>query len=184
MTKHIFWFGDKIGELMIDGNAEIYRTVEDVINETNRVSYKMMDIESFSLKYLRHISRNGIQFTGWLWDGARPEKRATRESLNACEIRDEGVSLIDRNGVVYDIDVYSKFYQTREKCARANTSTIIMLDEDNGVEKERRDKFYKYVKHCCPGFEDKIEWERFNPEKSMSWNLSDQVMNFIKNKVV
>lgn len=180
IVKHIFWLGNKIGGLTVDRSAEIYMTAEDVITENNRVSYETISIESFSLRYLRHLSWDGIQFTGWIWDGARPERKATRECLSACEVRGDGVSLIDRHGNIYDIDKFSRFYQTREECMRANKPVIVMMDDEDKGDEGSRDMFYEYVKHHCPGFEDKIEWGRFVAEKGMPWNLSDQVMFFIQ----
>lgn len=51
-----------------------------------------------------------------------------------------------------------------------------MLDEEgDDFAKQKHDEFYAYVKHHCPGFEDKIEWEYFQAYKTMPWNLSQQV---------
>lgn len=51
-----------------------------------------------------------------------------------------------------------------------------MLDEEeDDFAKQKRDEFCEYVKHHCPGFEDKIEWEYFQAYKTMPWNLSQQV---------
>lgn len=53
---------------------------------------------------------------------------------------------------------------------------IVMLDEEgDDFAKQKHDEFYAYVKHYCPGFEDKIEWEYFQAYKTMPWNLSQQV---------
>lgn len=54
----------------------------------------------------------------------------------------------------------------------------VRLNEDfhgDDFAKQKHDEFYAYVKHHCPGFEDKIEWEYFQAYKTMPWNLSQQV---------
>lgn len=76
-TEHIFWFGSKLGEEKFKVSMPIYKTVEDAAQETNPVQYEVLNIESFSLKYLPYLVWDGIQFCGWLWDGSRPVKRAT-----------------------------------------------------------------------------------------------------------
>lgn len=48
-------------------------------------------------------------------------------------------------------------------------------EEGDDFAKQKHDEFYAYVKHHCPGFEDKIEWEYFQAYKTMPWNLSQQV---------
>lgn len=68
------------------------------------------------------------------------------------------------------------FNQTAKQCREANKPKIVMLDEEgDDFAKQKHDEFYAYVKHHCPGFEDKIEWEYFQAYKTMPWNLSQQV---------
>lgn len=63
-----------------------------------------------------------------------------------------------------------------KQCREANKPKIVMLDEEgDDFAKQKHDEFYAYVKHHCPGFEDKIEWEYFQAYKTMPWNLSQQV---------
>lgn len=85
-VEYIFWFGSKLGEGKIETSTSIYKTLEDAKREVNPIQHKILDIKSFSLRYLSCLIWDGIQFYGWLWDGSRPIKRSTRESLNACEI--------------------------------------------------------------------------------------------------
>lgn len=81
----------------------------------------------------------------------------------------------------YLTDSWLKEYcQTAEQCRKANKPKIVMLDEEeDDFAKQKRDEFYAYVKHHCPGFEDKIEWEYFQKNNTMPWNLSRQITNWI-----
>ena len=154
----------------------IYKTAEDAAQETNPVQYKVLNIESFSLKYLPYLVWDGIQFCGWLWDGSRPVKRATREPLRVCKIYGGKVTFVDYSGNEYYAEHFRRFYQTAKQCREANKPKIVMLDEEgDDFAKQKHDEFYAYVKHHCPGFEDKIEWEYFQAYKTMPWNLSQQV---------
>ena len=138
--------------------------------------YEMLNIESFSLRYLQHLVWDGVQFYGWLWDGSRPIKRATREYLKVCEIYGGEVTFSDNHKNKYDAEHFRRFYQTAEQCRAAHKPKIVMLDEEeDDFAKQKRDEFCEYVKHHCPGFEDKIEWEYFQAYKTMPWNLSQQV---------
>ena len=77
---------------------------------------------------------------------------------------------------IIDAEHFRRFYQTAEQCREANKPKIVMLDEEgDDFAKQKRDEFCEYVKHHCPGFEDKIEWEYFQAYKTMPWNLSQQV---------
>lgn len=67
---------------------------------------------------------------GWLWDGSRPIKRSTRESLNACEIYRDKIAFIDYHGNKYDAEYFQRFTQTAEQCRSANKPRIVMLDEE------------------------------------------------------
>ena len=69
-TEHIFWFGSKLGEEKFKASMPIYKTAEDAAKEANPIQYEMLNIESFSLRYLPHLVWDGIQFCGWLWDGS------------------------------------------------------------------------------------------------------------------
>lgn len=176
MVEYIFWFGSKLDENKINTNISLYKTAEDATWETNPILFETLDMESFSLRFLPHLIWNGIQFCGWLWDGSRPIKKATREPLRICEIRNENVVFIDYNGNIYDAEHFQRFYQTAEKCRKENKPKIVMLDEEeDDSAKQKRDEFYKYVKHHCPGFEDKIDWKCFREDNTMPWNLSQQV---------
>lgn len=175
-TEHIFWFGSKLGEEKFKVSMPIYKTAEDAAQETNPVQYEVLNIESFSLKYLPYLVWDGIQFCGWLWDGSRPVKRAAREPLRVCEIYGGEVTFVDYSGNEYDAEYFQRFYQTAEQCRAAHKPKIVMLDEEgDDFAKQKHDEFYAYVKHHCPGFEDKIEWEYFQAYKTMPWNLSQQV---------
>lgn len=144
------------------------------------IQYEMLNIESFSLRYLPHLVWDGIQFCGWLWDGSRPVKRATRELLRICKIYGGEVTFVDYSGNEYYAEHFRRFYQTAEQCRKANKPKIVMLDEEeDDFAKQKRDEFYAYVKHHCPGFEDKIEWEYFQKNNTMPWNLSRQITNWI-----
>lgn len=175
-TEHIFWFGSKLGEERITTRVSIYKTAEDAAQEINPVKCEILNIESFSLRYLSHIIWDGIQFYGWIWDGSRPVKRAVRESLRVCEIYGCEITFIDYHGNRYNIENFRRFYQTAAQCREANKPNIVMLDEEeDAFAAEKRDEFCEYVKHYCPGFEDKIEWKYFQAYKTMPWNLSQQV---------
>lgn len=180
VAEHIFWFGSKLGEEKFKVSMPIYKTAEDAAQEINPIQCEVLNIESFSLRYLSHLVWDGIQFWGWLWDGSRPVRRATRESLRVCEIYGGKVTFVDYNGNEYDAEHFRRFYQTAEECRAANRPNIIMLDkEEDDFAKQKRDEFYAYVKHHCPGFEDKIEWKHFQAYSTMPWNLSRQVTNWI-----
>lgn len=97
-VEYIFWFGSKLGEGKIETSTSIYKTLEDAKREVNPIQHKILDIKSFSLRYLSCLIWDGIQFYGWLWDGSRPIKRSTRESLNACEIYRDKIASIDYHG--------------------------------------------------------------------------------------
>lgn len=158
----------------------IYKTAEDAAKEADPIQYEMLNIESFSLRYLPHLVWDGIQFCGWLWDGSRPVKRATRELLRICKIYGGEVTFVDYSGNEYYAEHFRRFYQTAEQCRKANKPKIVMLDEEeDDFAKQKRDEFYAYVKHHCPGFEDKIEWEYFQKNNTMPWNLSRQITNWI-----
>lgn len=86
-------------------------------------------------------------------------------------IKDTGIC-----GNNVDTEHFRRFYQTSKQCREANKPKIVMLDEEgDDFAKQKHDEFYAYVKHHCPGFEDKIEWEYFQAYKTMPWNLSQQV---------
>ena len=137
----------------------------------------MLNIEPFSLRYLPHLIWDGIQFCGWLWDGSKPVQRATRESLRVCEIYGGEVVFIDYHGNKYNAEYFQRFYQTAEQCREANKPKIVTLDEEeDGSVKQKRNEFYEYVKYHCPSFEDKIDWENFQADNAMPWNLSQQII--------
>ena len=114
-TEHIFWFGSKLGEEKFKVSMPIYKTAEDAAQETNPVQYEVLNIESFSLKYLPYLVWDGIQFCGWLWDGSRPVKRATREPLRVCKIYGGKVTFVDYSGNEYYAEHFRRFYQTGPK---------------------------------------------------------------------
>lgn len=179
-TEHIFWFGSKLGEEKFKASMPIYKTAEDAAKEADPIQYEMLNIESFSLRYLPHLVWDGIQFCGWLWDGSRPVKRATRELLRICKIYGGEVTFVDYSGNEYYAEHFRRFYQTAEQCRKANKPKIVMLDEEeDDFAKQKRDEFYAYVKHHCPGFEDKIEWKYFQKNNTIPWNLSRQITNWI-----
>lgn len=128
-TEHIFWFGSKLGEEKFKVSMPIYKTAEDAAQETNPVQYEVLNIESFSLKYLPYIVWDGIQLCGWLWDGSRPVKRATREPLRVCKIYGGKVTFVDYSGNEYYAEHFRRFYQTAKQCREANKPKIVMLDE-------------------------------------------------------
>lgn len=182
VTEHVFWLGNKLGEEKITVRNRIYKTVEDAAKEINPVSCNCLDMQSFSQKYLSHFMWNGIQFSGWLWDGSRPVQRAPRESLKACEIYMGKLTFIDYPGNMYDAEHFQRFYQTAEMCRKDHTPSIAMLDdedEENFAEK-KREEFYEYVAHHCPGFEDKIDWMYFQNLDTMPNNLAEQVRVWTK----
>ena len=129
-TEHIFWFGSKLGEEKFKVSMPIYKTAEDAAQETNPVQYEVLNIESFSLKYLPYLVWDGIQFCGWLWDGSRPVKRATREPLRVCKIYGGKVTFVDYSGNEYYAEHFRRFYQTAKQCREANKPKIVMLDEE------------------------------------------------------
>lgn len=107
-----------------------YNDPIDAKREVNPIQHKILDIKSFSLRYLSCLIWDGIQFYGWLWDGSRPIKRSTRESLNACEIYRDKIAFIDYHGNKYDAEYFQRFTQTAEQCRSANKPRIVMLDEE------------------------------------------------------
>ena len=129
-VEYIFWFGSKLGEGKIETSTSIYKTLEDAKREVNPIQHKILDIKSFSLRYLSCLIWDGIQFYGWLWDGSRPIKRSTRESLNACEIYRDKIAFIDYHGNKYDAEYFQRFTQTADQCRSANKPRIVMLDEE------------------------------------------------------
>lgn len=178
ITEYIFWFGDKLGEEIITTRIPIYKTVEDAAQEINPVRCEVLDMQWFSLRYLSHFIWDGIQFYGWLWDGSRPIKRTPRERLKVVEIYEGEITFIDYDGNEYDAECFQRFYQTAESCREANKPKIVMLDEEGGFVKQKREDFYEYVKHHCPGFEDNIKWESFKADASMPWNLTEQIRSW------
>lgn len=141
-TEHIFWFGGKLGEEKFKASMPIYKTAEDAAQETNPVQYEVLNIESFSLRYLPHLVWDGIQFYGWLWDGSRPVNRATREPLRVCKIYGGEVTFVDCSGNEYDAEHFQRFYQTAEQCRAAHKPKIVMLDEEeDDFAKQKRDEY-------------------------------------------
>lgn len=104
--------------------------IEEMIADYKGRIYEMLNIESFSLRYLPHLVWDGIQFCGWLWDGSRPVKRATRELLRICKIYGGEVTFVDYSGNEYYAEHFRRFYQTAEQCRKANKPKIVMLDEE------------------------------------------------------
>lgn len=51
-VEYIFWFGSKLGEGKIETSTSIYKTLEDAKREVNPIQHKILDIKSFSLRYL------------------------------------------------------------------------------------------------------------------------------------
>lgn len=182
ITEHIFWFGNKLGEEKITVRNCIYKTVEDAAKETNSVPCNGLDMQRFSQKYLSHLIWNGIQFCGWLWDGSKPIQRVPRENLKACEIYMGELTFIDRHENMYDAKHFQRFYQTAEMCRKDHAPNIAMLDDEDeeDLAEKKREEFYKYVAHHCPGFEDKIDWEYFYNLRSMPENLAEQVRVWTK----
>lgn len=176
-TQHIFWLGNKQGEIEVASNISIYTTVQDATQERNAIALNKINIENFSKKYLLHLLWNGIQFSGWLWDGSRPICRTPRERLKGCVIHQGEIEFIDCQGNVYDANKFNRFYQTAEECRENNTPKIVMLDDEDDEEfaERKRDEFYEYVAHHCPGFENEIDWEYFYNLRPMSENLAEQV---------
>lgn len=78
---------------------------------------------------------------------------------------------------MYDANKFNRFYQTAEECRENNTPKIMMLDDEDDEEfaERKRDEFYEYVAHHCPGFENEIDWEYFYNLRPMSENLAEQV---------
>ena len=176
-TQHIFWLGNKQGEIEVASNISIYTTVQDATQERNAIALNKINIENFSKKYLLHLLWNGIQFSGWLWDGSRPICRTPRERLKGGVIHQGEIEFIDCQGNVYDANKFNRFYQTAEECRENNTPKIMMLDDEDDEEfaERKRDEFYEYVAHHCPGFENEIDWEYFYNLRPMSENLAEQV---------
>lgn len=130
-TQHIFWLGNKQGEIEVASNISIYTTVQDATQERNAIALNKINIENFSKKYLLHLLWNGIQFSGWLWDGSRPICRTPRERLKGCVIHQGEIEFIDCQGNVYDANKFNRFYQTAEECRENNTPKIMMLDDED-----------------------------------------------------
>lgn len=59
-TQHIFWLGNKQGEIEVASNISIYTTVQDATQERNAIALNKINIENFSKKYLLHLLWNGI----------------------------------------------------------------------------------------------------------------------------
>lgn len=123
-TQHIFWLGNKQGEIEVASNISIYTTVQDATQERNAIALNKINIENFSKKYLLHLLWNGIQFSGWLWDGSRPICRTPRERLKGCVIHQGEIEFIDCQGNVYDVNKFNRFYQTAEECRENNTPKL------------------------------------------------------------
>ena len=99
------------------------------------------------------------------------------ERLKGCVIHQGEIEFIDCQGNVYDANKFNRFYQTAEECRENNTPKIMMLDDEDDEEfaERKRDEFYEYVAHHCPGFENEIDWEYFYNLRPMSENLAEQV---------
>ena len=109
---------------------------------------------------------------GWFKTG----KESNTGTFKGCKIYGGKVTFVDYSGNEYYAEHFRRFYQTAKQCREANKPKIVMLDEEgDDFAKQKHDEFYAYVKHHCPGFEDKIEWEYFQAYNTMPWNLSQQV---------
>lgn len=76
----------------------------------------------------------------------------------------------------YWVGYTNKHYPTLEQCVADNKVTFVDFEEDNeDFAEQKREEFREYVAHHAPDFEDKIDWEYFMNEKSMPWNLSEQI---------
>lgn len=77
----------------------------------------------------------------------------------------------------YWVGYKNKHYPTLEQCVADNKVTFVDFDEDEDEDfaEQKREEFHEYVAHHAPDFEDKIDWEHFMNEKSMPWNLSEQI---------
>lgn len=47
-TQHIFWLGNKQGEIEVASNISIYTTVQDATQERNAIALNKINIENFS----------------------------------------------------------------------------------------------------------------------------------------
>lgn len=137
--RHTFQkvFGNKRGNELWDCFLEVGRSIfilEDsyfLINDRNVFSLCLAECSDYDLyELVQCLIWDGIQFYGWLWDGSRPIKRSTRESLNACEIYRDKIAFIDYHGNKYDAEYFQRFTQTAEQCRSANKPRIVMLDEE------------------------------------------------------
>lgn len=173
VVYYIYWFGSKLGEEKFKVSMPIYKTAEDAAQETNPVQYEVLNIESFSLKYLPYLVWDGIQFCGWLWDGSRPVKRATREPLRVCKIYGGKVTFVDYSGNEYYAEHFRRFYQTAKQCREANKPKIVMLDEATD------DTIFFY----CNGLEELKSLAEFGGEDFIVtdfWNFIDKSDDYEK----
>lgn len=116
------------------------------------------------------ICGNNVDTEHIFWFGSKLGEEKFKVSMPIYK------TAVDYSGNEYYAEHFRRFYQTAKQCREANKPKIVMLDEEgDDFAKQKHDEFYAYVKHHCPGFEDKIEWEYFQAYNTMPWNLSQQV---------
>lgn len=189
ITKHLFWCGKQTGFKTLKGDHRfVYPTIEDAYQERNRISTQQIDMGDFSKKYMSHLNWNGISFSGWIWDGAKPVLRSP--SLPHGRIigihveKDKPSMAILNNNNTIPLEQLARFYQAADECRADHIPAVATIeDEDNEYfEEQKRKEFYDFVVHHCPGFEDKIDWEYFQSSESMPWNLAEQVKKMSSNQ--
>ena len=106
----------------------------------------------------------------YTWNGYQ----AVRHILGATDFHGTYDYLTD--SFEYCVNYKNKYYPTLEQCIADNKVSFVDFDKDDeDFSEQKREEFREYVAHHAPDFEDKIDWEYFMNEKSMPWNLSEQI---------
>lgn len=181
MEKYIFWCGKKSGFKTLEGvRVLVYRTIDDAYMESNPIPMQKVNMEDFSRTYITHLNWDGFSFSGWKWNGSKPICCCPRnfygKMIGIYIEKDKSPMAVLRDGDTIPFDYFDKFYQTANECRKQHSPVIETIeDEDNKyLEEQKRKEFYDYVVCYCPGLADQIDWELFDSEGSIFWNLAKQ----------
>lgn len=170
------WRNDHSDRLI---NERYYPTKEDAVNKTNRycltniweIAHEIVNNAQLPVR-MNSTHRMGYAY-GFYWD--KINMRAKDETVSLYGVVDVLQRSCDISGIG-SIHNPTKWYLTKEACEQK--SVFEFADDDNSDEdfaERKREEFREYVAHHAPDFEDKIDWEYFMNEKSMPWNLSEQI---------
>lgn len=158
-----------------------YPSKEDALNATNH--YCLTNVWEISHEIVNNahlpvrMSQTHLMgyADGYFWDKINMRARKDTVSLHGV------VDVLQRNcdiSEICSIHNQTKWYLTKKACEQDNTIPIFEFNDNTDGEdfaEQKREEFHAYVAHHAPDFEDKINWEYFMNEKSMPWNLSEQI---------